>query len=456
MASTLENLSIGATPGNGVASVQQQKNHQNQQNQQQQNQNQQPDFLSNTNWLNQLSGDLLDSFPLDNIESMGSSSSTLSERPADFNSPVFPLAASCYGAIAASPSIPESSRISEKIGTPDYIVSKPSANQTLNSSFDFSPDANATGQTGDSYIPSSAAQPAFYQDLFSSLSDNSSADFDTVKTINPAMAVIRKSPVLKSQSVSKMIDPTLTMSTPPESYQPSFASIDSSFDVSPLTSFDPQPPSSAASSISSSPSIFYNSARSSITSASTSSANSGLGLRTPNFKSPTVQATAPISSSTATNSNRNPSVVAVKNRHGVHCINGKRVSDSRMSLVQLAIVLGLGENTAEASMREKQILSILKDELGFPLGRKTWIRDTPAEERDQLMDALLVRVEQKYHYGYDRDSLGVVVRRASYYLMQGRLRRERRINKKRNSISQSSIKRKKRKSVELAVAPASS
>ncbi|EIF46114.1 hypothetical protein AWRI1499_3996 [Brettanomyces bruxellensis AWRI1499] len=72
------------------------------------------------------------------------------------------------------------------------------------------------------------------------------------------------------------------------------------------------------------------------------------------------------------------------------------------------------------------------------------------------MDALLVRVEQKYHYGYDRDSLGVVVRRASYYLMQGRLRRERRINKKRNSISQSSIKRKKRKSVELAVAPASS
>ncbi|KAF6011412.1 hypothetical protein HII13_002506 [Brettanomyces bruxellensis] len=444
MASTLENLSIGATPGNGVASVQQQKNHQNQQNQQQQNQNQQPDFLSNTNWLNQLSGDLLDSFPLDNIESMGSSSSTLSERPADFNSPVFPLAASCYGAIAASPSIPESSRISEKLAP------------RTTSSFDFSPDANATGQTGDSYIPSSAAQPPFYQDLFSSLSDNSSADFDTVKTINPAMAVIRKSPVLKSQSVSKMIDPTLTMSTPPESYQPSFASIDSSFDVSPLTSFDPQPPSSAASSISSSPSIFYNSARSSITSASTSSANSGLGLRTPNFKSPTVQATAPISSSTATNSNRNPSVVAVKNRHGVHCINGKRVSDSRMSLVQLAIVLGLGENTAEASMREKQILSILKDELGFPLGRKTWIRDTPAEERDQLMDALLVRVEQKYHYGYDRDSLGVVVRRASYYLMQGRLRRERRINKKRNSISQSSIKRKKRKSVELAVAPASS
>lgn len=445
MASTLENLSIGATPGNGAASVQQQKN---QQNQQQQNQNQQPDFLSNTNWLNQLSGDLLDSFPLDNIESMGSSSSTLSERPADFNSPVFPLAASCYGAIAASPSIPESSRISEKIGTPDYIVSKPSSNQTLNSSFDFSPDANATVQTGDSYIPSSAAQPAFYQDLFSSLSDNSSTEFDTVKTINPAMAVIRKSPVLKSQSVSKMIDPTLTVSTPPESYQPSFASIDSSF--------DPQPPSSAASSISSSPSIFYNSARSSITSASISSANPGLGLRTPNFKSPTAQATAPISSSTATNSNRNPSVVAVRNRHGVHCINGKRVSDSRMSLVQLAIVLGLGENTVEASKREKQILSILKDELDFPLGRKTWIRDTPAEERDQLMDALLVRVEQKYHYGYDRDSLGVVVRRASYYLMQGRLRRERRINKKRNSISQSSIKRKKRKSVELAEAPASS
>lgn len=445
-----------ASARNDTASVQQQQQQQQQQQHQQpQQKQQQQDFLSSSNWLNQLSGDLLDSFPLDNIESFGSSST---EHPADLDSPTFPMAPSCFGGISASPFIPQSSRISEKIGTPDYVVSKPSANQVPNNTFDFPPADNMAAQNEDSYIPISAAQPAFYQDLFSTLSNNTPSEYDAVKTINPVLSVIRKSPVLKSQSSSKIIDPALTVSTPPESYQPSFASIDSSFDanVSPLTSFDPQPPSSTASSISSSPSLFYNSARSSITSASASSGNSGLSLRIPNFKGSSTQTTVSISTSSSSNANRNPSVVAVKNRHGVHCINGKRVSDSRMSLVQLAVVLGLGENTVEASKREKQILSILKEELGFPLGQKTWIRDTPAEERDQLMDALLVRVEQKYHYGYDKDALSVVVRRASYYLMQGRLRRERRINKKRNSISQPSIKRKKRKSVELPEAPASS
>lgn len=121
------------------------------------------------------------------------------------------------------------------------------------------------------------------------------------------------------------------------------------------------------------------------------------------------------------------------NHSTVHAINGKRISDSRLSLAQLAVVLGLGKDVKETSKREKEVLSILRNDLGFPLGEKTWIRDTPVKERDRLLDELVVCTEMRYHYGYSREILSVVVRRASYYLMQGRLRRERRLSRKQNS-----------------------
>ncbi|KAH3677573.1 hypothetical protein WICPIJ_008961, partial [Wickerhamomyces pijperi] len=63
---------------------------------------------------------------------------------------------------------------------------------------------------------------------------------------------------------------------------------------------------------------------------------------------------------------------------------------------------------------------------------KTWIRDTPSEERNILIDKLWKLVEMKHQYGYSKETLAIVIRRASYYLMQGRLRRERRLEKKKN------------------------
>ncbi|ODV62219.1 uncharacterized protein ASCRUDRAFT_69042 [Ascoidea rubescens DSM 1968] len=103
---------------------------------------------------------------------------------------------------------------------------------------------------------------------------------------------------------------------------------------------------------------------------------------------------------------------------------GKRQSDSRLSLPALAKILNLENNQEEAGKREKYILSILKNDIGFQLGNKTWVRDTPLQERERILDELYHKV--KSVYDYDKELLEVIVRRASYYMMQGRLRRERR------------------------------
>lgn len=108
----------------------------------------------------------------------------------------------------------------------------------------------------------------------------------------------------------------------------------------------------------------------------------------------------------------------------------KKVSDSRLSLVQLAVVLGLKDNVEEAANREKLILDVFKSDLGFPLGEKTWIRDTPLKERQYLIEQLQLISESKYNFGYPKSIYGTIIRRASYYMMQGRLRRERRTERK--------------------------
>ncbi|ODV88221.1 hypothetical protein CANARDRAFT_26373 [[Candida] arabinofermentans NRRL YB-2248] len=122
----------------------------------------------------------------------------------------------------------------------------------------------------------------------------------------------------------------------------------------------------------------------------------------------------------------------------------KKISDSRLSLAQLSHVLHLSTDLQETAKREKQILSILRNDLGFPLGEKTWIRDTPSKERELLVERLWRRVEEVHQYGYSRETLSIIIRRASYYLMQGRLRRERRMEKKK--AGDSLIKRKNAKS----------
>lgn len=114
----------------------------------------------------------------------------------------------------------------------------------------------------------------------------------------------------------------------------------------------------------------------------------------------------------------------------------KKISDSRLSLAQLSIVLNLEGNDDETARREKNILKILKEDLNFPIGEKTWIRDTPVDERERLMTELTGKVEQVHGYGYSKKTLSIIVRRASYYMMQGRLRRERRLQRKKKSMSQ--------------------
>ncbi|AGO12521.1 AaceriAER181Cp [[Ashbya] aceris (nom. inval.)] len=106
----------------------------------------------------------------------------------------------------------------------------------------------------------------------------------------------------------------------------------------------------------------------------------------------------------------------------------KKVSDSRLSAQGLAEVLKLG-SAEEALRRERFVLDILENDLHYPLGYKTWVRDTSKDYRNQLLDQLHKRVKVKYPE-YDKPVLETIIRRATYYMMQSRLRRERRAKAK--------------------------
>lgn len=101
----------------------------------------------------------------------------------------------------------------------------------------------------------------------------------------------------------------------------------------------------------------------------------------------------------------------------------RKQSESRIALPELYKRMGLGDNHDEARVREQRILNILRRE-GFQLGEQTWIRDTTEQERKRIIDTIVN--ETRPDYGYPRELIEVVVRRGSYYLMQGRLRRIRR------------------------------
>lgn len=101
----------------------------------------------------------------------------------------------------------------------------------------------------------------------------------------------------------------------------------------------------------------------------------------------------------------------------------RKQSESRISLPELYIRMGLGHDHEEARTREQRILGILRAE-GFKLGEKTWIRDTTEHERRRIIDTIVAQTVGDY--GYQKELIEVIVRRGSYYLMQGRLRRIRR------------------------------
>lgn len=101
----------------------------------------------------------------------------------------------------------------------------------------------------------------------------------------------------------------------------------------------------------------------------------------------------------------------------------RKQSESRLSLPSLYARMGLANDHVLAREREQRVLHILQRE-GFKLGERTWIRDTTEKERKRIIDCIWN--ETFDDYGYGRELLEVIVRRGSYYLMQGRLRRIRR------------------------------
>ncbi|ANZ73253.1 BA75_01398T0 [Komagataella pastoris] len=200
-------------------------------------------------------------------------------------------------------------------------------------------------------------------------------------------------------------------------------------------------PSSAPSSVSSMESIKPPTSTSSFSSFSSASSSSSYispaSTTTNNSTSPTNAASAGDIISTTTLQPavlRNSIAESKKKNHTIDIVTEtgerKKISDSRLSLPELSKILNLANNQKEASIREKNILNILQTTLGFPLGLKTWIRDTSSQERDALIDQLYINVQQNYNYGYSKEILEIIIRRASYYMMQGRLRRERRAMRK--------------------------
>ncbi|CAN6637537.1 hypothetical protein TRVA0_016S01662 [Trichomonascus vanleenenianus] len=101
----------------------------------------------------------------------------------------------------------------------------------------------------------------------------------------------------------------------------------------------------------------------------------------------------------------------------------RKQSESRISLPELYQRMGLEHDHEEARHREQRVLQILRQQ-GFQLGERTWIRDTTEVDRRNIIDEIY---NQTYNdYGYSKELIEVIIRRGSYYLMQGRLRRLRR------------------------------
>lgn len=110
----------------------------------------------------------------------------------------------------------------------------------------------------------------------------------------------------------------------------------------------------------------------------------------------------------------------------------RKQSESRIPLPDLHARMGLAHDPDEARSREQHILGILQDQ-GFPLGERTWIRDTEEKERRRIIEEIYRQTHELY--GYERSLLEVIVRRGAYYLMQGRLRRLRRLRRSKRGNS---------------------
>ncbi|CCH62269.1 hypothetical protein TBLA_0G03320 [Henningerozyma blattae CBS 6284] len=100
------------------------------------------------------------------------------------------------------------------------------------------------------------------------------------------------------------------------------------------------------------------------------------------------------------------------------------VAKSRLSINKLTELLNL-KNKEETILIEKKLICILREELKFPIGEKTWIKDTSKEYRTELIHQLYERVTDEYP-NLSIELIDTIIRRAGYSMMQTRLRRERR------------------------------
>ncbi|KAG5370407.1 hypothetical protein CKK34_0504 [Yarrowia sp. E02] len=174
-----------------------------------------------------------------------------------------------------------------------------------------------------------------------------------------------------------------------------------------------QKPSSASSQLYSSVQVPYEDV---YLDTSSSSASDYL-LTQPYMEAVTSATTSPSDYDTPHNASSSSSSVSVASR---------KQPESRMSQPELFSRMGLSHDPEEARNRENRVLSLLKSR-GFKLGEQTWIRDTTPAVRQEIVDFIHASTVQEY--GYSKYMIEVVIRRACYHLMQGRLRRIRRARK---------------------------
>lgn len=148
-----------------------------------------------------------------------------------------------------------------------------------------------------------------------------------------------------------------------------------------------------------------------------SSSTSDYLLTQPYMEAVTSTTTSPSDYDTPHNASSSSSSVSVASR---------KQPESRMSQPELFSRMGLSHDPEEARNRENRVLSLLKSR-GFKLGEQTWIRDTTPAVRQEIVDFIHASTVQEY--GYSKYMIEVVIRRACYHLMQGRLRRIRRARK---------------------------
>lgn len=168
-------------------------------------------------------------------------------------------------------------------------------------------------------------------------------------------------------------------------------------------------------------SVYSNSGSSSSTGQSVQSAQTAQSAQSAQSV-PSIPSAPPALPSVSTQSGLGSSA----NPDGTHD-GERRKSESRISLPELYERMGLKHDHKEANKREQRVLSLLKTQ-GFRLGEQTWIRDTSEADRRAIIDHIHSQTYQEY--GYSKQLIEVIIRRGSYYLMQGRLRRIRRATRR--------------------------